>query len=130
MARKVELSGIVDAYDGGSWIATDASIGGIKVVDKLEEVFGLANANVKAWLGVEPVASGVLYAHTGFGGTDVTPAEAPKIEIGDIDLIDRLADLDGREVLLIVSELPEPVQRVIREANRRLDREIMFGPQE
>jgi hypothetical protein len=105
MARKIQFSGIVDAYGGGSWSATDASIGGTSVIEGLERTFGIrSDINVNVWLGIESVASGVLYAHNGFGGTDVTPPESPVIEIGDIDLINRLADLDGREVVLIVEE--------------------------
>lgn len=105
--RRVELAGVVDidAYDG----LTDVSphIGGRSVVGEIQRVFGddvWWRGHVRVLLGVEPVAEGKLAAVHGFGGTDVTPPEAPTIEVGGVDLLERLRALDGREVLLVIED--------------------------
>jgi hypothetical protein len=105
--RKLELSGIVDAYgwdSQGNWPSTSPVVGGVRVIDALEETFGAAKSRVRVWLGVEALASGKLWTCHGFAGTDVTPAESPEISVGDIDVLDRLRDLDEREVVLIIED--------------------------
>lgn len=61
----------------------------------------------------------------------------PKYETVSVPMLDtgigRAAGFESDKALhdaveAEIAALPEPVQRVIREANRRIDREIMFGP--
>lgn len=110
--RKLELSGVVDMYPQDVHINDiSPSIGGENVIVRLNETFGqdvYDKPNVKAYLGVEPVAEGPLWALTGFGGTDVTPPELPEIRVGGLDLIDKLRELEGREVALVVTEVALP----------------------
>lgn len=105
--RQLQLSGEVDAY-GGGMCTTSPEVGGRNVVSEIEEMWGGVypeGPHVRVLLGVEPIADGHLSALHGFGGTDVTPPESPVIEVGDIDLLDKLRDLDGRTVILIIEEV-------------------------
>lgn len=105
---EIRFEGEVDGYDA---MATTSfpSIGGRDVIGVLDDAFGTRKPNVRVTLGVEPVgvvpvAAGPLWTEYGFAGTDVTPSESPVITIGGWDLLDRLRDLDGREVILIVED--------------------------
>lgn len=107
-AMRLELLGEVDTY-GAEWPNSGPTIGGVDLIAELETRFPSkpwrgtgAVANVRVYLGVEPVAEGPLWACHGFGGTDVTPPESPEIRVGDTDLFRWLDDLDGRVILLIV----------------------------
>lgn len=106
--KKVEFKGVVERYGVGDLTATDVEVGGTLVIATLEEEFGNTWARrpaVKVFLGVEPLAEGPLWTCAGFGGTDVTPPDSPEIMVGDYDLLNKLTELDEREVLLIVEEL-------------------------
>lgn len=98
----IELRGEVDAYDG--WLPWDVSIGGVRLIEALRRE-GLEGQEVVVAIETRPTvteASGTLRAFEGFGGTDVTPAEAPEIAVGDADLFRRLADMDGEHVVVCV----------------------------
>lgn len=103
--RRVEIAGVVEVHAGGL-CDRGPRIGEVDVVGALEHAWpypaGGRAPNVKVWLGVEPVKTGPLWAIHGFWGTDATPPELPEITVGDYDLIERLTELDGREVVLIV----------------------------
>lgn len=106
MATRIEFSGEVDAYGEDTDLTSlSPTIGGENVVSRLQNEFRsdpFRKPEVTVYLGVEPLKTGPLWALHGFGGTDVTPPESPEIKVGDLNLIDKLRDLDGREVLLIV----------------------------
>jgi hypothetical protein len=105
--RELKFEGEVDAYGGGSWSATDVRIGDRDVIDEIGRTWPRSGeSQVRVMLGVEPVATGALSTYTGFGGTDVTPADPPEIMVGDIDLVARLRDLDGRTVILFIEDAP------------------------
>jgi hypothetical protein len=102
--KRLELAGVLDLYSG-SMADTGPRIGGVDVISALDERFPRRydeRPRMKVWLGVEPVADGALWAIHGFGGTDITPARMPEITVGGLNILERLDDLDGREVLLIV----------------------------
>lgn len=103
----LELSGTVDYYAGGL-CDVGPRVGGLDVIAQIAERWpyrhGGGTPAVKVFLGVEPIATGPVWAIHGFGGTDVTPYECPEITVGGIDLLNRLEALDGREVLLIVED--------------------------
>lgn len=103
----LKLEGIVQYY-AGELCSVGPRIGGADLIDALDDHWpygaGDSRPAVKVYLGVEPVATGPLWAIHGFGGTEVTPPEWPAITVGDFSLMDRLRDLDGRHVLLIVED--------------------------
>lgn len=109
---RLELEGTVDfyAWDADQHICdVSPTIGGENLVTRLQDAFGAGyteRTEVRVLLGVEPVREGPLWACHGFGGTDVTPYESPEVRVGDWDLLEDLRALDGREVLLVVEELP------------------------
>lgn len=108
--RELKFEGECEPY-GGEWSATSPEIGGRHVINEIDAVFGSypQKPNLKVYLGVEPkpplCAEGETFTSTGFGGTDVTPADSPEIMVGGLDLMDKLYDLDGRHVLLIIEEV-------------------------
>jgi hypothetical protein len=102
---ELRFEGVVD-YEGEDWIAWSPSIGGRDVIEEIDQWLGPRSSrpDVRVTLGIEPLASGPLHAWHGFGGTgnDMTPMELPEITVGGTDLFQRLQDLDGREVILII----------------------------
>jgi hypothetical protein len=107
---KVEFSGELDAYGYDTDLCDySPTIAGRNVVSELLDAFGQKwgadKPEVVVYLGVEPVKTGPLWALHGFKGTEVTPPESPEISVGDWDLLKRLGELDGREVLLVVESL-------------------------
>lgn len=104
--RELKFEGEVNGW-GGSLTDTSPEIGDRHVIHELEGTFGdlwRDRPNVRVLLGVEPLAEGPLQAMTGFGGTDVTPPDSPVIEVGGFDLLNKLHDLDGRTVVLVIEE--------------------------
>jgi hypothetical protein len=107
--RELRFEGVVDYWEGGL-LDVGPRIGERDVIGEIEELWPWSSSSskdreVRVTLGVEPLAEGPLWAIHGFGGTDVTPPESPEITVGDFDLLKRLYDLDGRDVILIVEDV-------------------------
>jgi hypothetical protein len=105
----LRFDGELDMYGGDRW-ATGPEIGGRDVIKEIENVWPYRSNHrhqVRVTLGVEPVARGGLWAIHGWGGTEITPPDSPEITIGGFDLLDRLRNLDGRYVILIIEDLAD-----------------------
>lgn len=102
--RELKFSGTLDLYSGVDFCNTGPFIAGRDVIGEIMDIWSWGHEphDVKVFLGVEPIAEGRLWAIHGFGGTDVTPPESPEITVGGIEIIPKLWDLDGREILLII----------------------------
>lgn len=103
---KLTLEGVVDAHGGGGLFEIGPRIGDVAVADAVSHRLGFGAKDVKVILMVEAEqhldADGKLSAYPGFGGTEVTPYEPPEVNIGDIRLLGRLQELDGRTVALSI----------------------------
>lgn len=100
----LQFSGIVE-IDRGGLCDVGPRVGDVDIIEVIEGRYPYRTGHrpqVRVFLGVEPVATGPLWAIHGFAGTDVTPYESPEITVGDYDLLERLNDLEGREVLLVI----------------------------
>lgn len=105
--KQLRFDGVLEYSD--SWhMMSGPSIAGRDVIAEIHDMWPIvplrSEPNVAVTLGVEPAAQGELWAAHGFTGTDVTPGDPPEITIGDWNLLERLYDLDGREVILILEE--------------------------
>lgn len=108
-ALLLRMVGLVTAYDHDD-LDSSPSIGGRMVVDAIVDAFGAERFQANVMLGVEANVgsirgSGDMEAWWGFTGTDVTPADPPTIHVGGLDLVEKLHELDGREVVLEVRRI-------------------------
>lgn len=101
---RLTLEGVVDGDGNCGLFEIGPKIGGVAVADEVSKKLGYGARNVKVILMVESKrhldAEGRLSAYPGFGGTEVTPYEPPEVIVGDIHLLARLRELDGRMVCL------------------------------
>lgn len=82
-------------------------IGGVDIVDAIaEEKFG---KYVNVYLNGEYIANGEVVTATGWGYSEYTPMDEDRLLVGDCDLIDRLNDLEGEDVRLVIESYETPV---------------------
>lgn len=103
---RLTLEGVVDSYGGCGLFEIGPRIGDVAVAEAVTNQLGFGAKSVKVILMVEAErhldADGKLSAYPGFSGTDVTPYEPPEVNVGDIHLLGRLSELDGRTVALSI----------------------------
>jgi hypothetical protein len=104
-AKVLELTGVVN-MSGGSWSSTDVEIGGRCLITEIENFFGSDPAVVVtlAHGGDQSLYEGKSYMSTGWGGTDVTPGDPPDFTLGDINILEKLEELDGQVVHVRIEE--------------------------
>jgi len=113
---KLQFDGKVDT--GANWGGvTGVTVGGRDVIREIDQRWPRRDRwprEIHVVLGVAAVAGrdsvitlaadGEMTAEYGFSGSDATPAEAPRITVGRLDVLLHLRDLDGREVVLILED--------------------------
>lgn len=107
----LRFSGRVTLDDDGG----KPRIDGTDVIEAFDAHWGHQSRRhipVEVYLGVEHepaiTAAGQSTADAGWVGTDETPGEVPRIEVGGFDLLGKLHEFDGRHVELVVREVERP----------------------
>jgi len=102
-ASKLEFDGIVEIVGEET---VDVKIGGRFVVSELEDLLGFEDRPAKVTLWAEnakSVAEGDLHAREGeFGYGTYTPGYGADVWVGDVDLLEKLEDLAGFTVAMLV----------------------------
>ena len=113
MSPKIWIEGEVDAWNADG-LSPDPLIGGKSVFGVFEKAgidygYRAPRQRVRVTLGIDPEKQaqreGTFHSYEGFAGTDVTPPEPPEIQVGGWDVMERLRELDGRQVALLVEVL-------------------------
>ena len=102
----LRFHGVLDSDDYGN--PQSPTIDGRDILDEITSAFGYRADGITVGLGNEQF-TGQLDADEGMQGfSEWTPGENAKLIIGGYDALDRLEELDGQTVTLVVADEPLP----------------------